>query len=89
MSEEHPAAGDAAHDDGPAQYSRTEQDAIRDAVLAGEVPHCPRCTAHPAMHRKAIGGGSFGLGYQRKRDWFVCPRCRRSAIFDLKRGTRN
>jgi hypothetical protein len=41
------------------------------------------------MTRKGIGGGSFGLGYQRKRDWFVCPACRRSAIFDLKRGTRN
>jgi transposase-like protein len=75
--------------DGPAQYSAAEQAIIRDAVLSAEVPHCPRCAAHPAMTRKEIGGGSFGLGYQRKRDWFVCPRCRRSAIFDLRRGTRN
>ena len=74
---------------GPAQYSLAEQAQIRDAVLAESVPHCPRCAAHPAMSRKGIGGGSFGLGYQRKRDWFVCPSCRRSAIFDLKRGTRN
>ena len=79
-------AGDA---DGPAQYSAGEQAQIREAVLAATVPHCPRCDVHPAMTRKAIGGGSFGLGYQRKRDWFVCPRCRRSAIFDLRRGTRN
>lgn len=79
----------APRDDGPAQYARAEQEAIRDAVLAGGAPHCPRCDTHPAMHRKAIGGGSFGLGYRRTRDWFVCPRCRRSAIFDLKRGTRN
>jgi transposase-like protein len=76
-------------DDGPAQFSLAEQEEIRAAVLAGQVPHCPRCAAHPAMTRKHIGGGSFGLGYQRKRDWFVCPSCRRSAIFDLKRGTRN
>lgn len=76
-------------DDGPAQYSLAEQAGIRDAVLAEVAPLCPRCDAHPAMSRKGIGGGSFGLGYQRKRDWFVCPRCRRSAIFDLKRGTRN
>ncbi len=79
----------AAPDGGPAQYSLTEQAAIRDAVLAEAVPHCPRCAAHPVLTRKGIGGGSFGLGYQRKRDWFVCPSCRRSAIFDLKRGTRN
>ena len=75
--------------DGPAQYSLAEQALIREVVLTAAVPHCPRCETHPAMTRKGIGGGSFGLGYQRKRDWFVCPRCRRSAIFDLKRGTRN
>jgi transposase-like protein len=75
--------------DGPAQYSPAEQSVIRMAVLAESAPHCPRCEAHPALIRKGIGGGSFGLGYQRKRDWFVCPHCRRSAIFDLKRGTRN
>jgi transposase-like protein len=75
--------------DGPAQYSADEQAGIRTAVLAGSAPVCPRCGSHPTMSRKAIGGGSFGLGYQRKRDWFVCPSCHRSAIFDLKRGTRN
>ena len=75
--------------DGPAQYSLAEQAEIRAAVLAAAAPLCPRCLAHPIMGRKAIGGGSFGLGYQRKRDWFVCPSCHRSAIFDLKRGTRN
>ncbi len=76
-------------DAGPAQYSLAEQAQIREAVLSEQVPHCPRCATHPAMSRKGIGGGSFGLGYQRKRDWFVCPSCSRSAIFDLKRGTRN
>ena len=78
-----------AESSGPAQYSAAEQALIRDAVVAELTPHCPRCDSHPAMSRKAIGGGSFGLGYQRKRDWFVCPRCHRSAIFDLRRGTRN
>jgi transposase-like protein len=75
--------------DGPAQYSVPEQAEIRAAVLANEAPHCPRCASHPVMSRKSIGGGSFGLGYQRKRDWLVCPVCHRSAIFDLRRGTRN
>ncbi|MCC7055473.1 MAG: hypothetical protein IT355_19520 [Gemmatimonadaceae bacterium] len=75
--------------DGPAQYSVAESAMIRREVLDGTAPHCPRCASHPVMGRKEIGGGSFGLGYQRRRDWFVCPRCHRSAIFDLRRGTRN
>jgi hypothetical protein len=41
-----------------------------------------------AMTRREIGGGSFGLGYARQRDWLICAKCRRSAIFDIKRGTR-
>jgi hypothetical protein len=41
------------------------------------------------MTARSIGGGSFGLGYARKREWLICPTCKRSVIFDLKRGTRN
>jgi len=41
------------------------------------------------MNVRPIGGGSFGLGYARRREWLICPRCHRSAIFDVKRGTRN
>ena len=50
-------------------------------------PECPRCHIH--MTERPIGGGSFGLGYARKREWLICPSCRRSAIYDIKRGTRN
>ncbi len=70
-----------------AQYTAAEQDAIRDAHAAGEAPMCPRCVV--AMTARAIGGGSFGLGYARRREWLICPRCRRSALFDVRRGTRN
>jgi transposase-like protein len=80
---EHHAAGD-----GPAQYSIAEQTLIRGAARAGSAPQCPRCAAHPVMFEKPIGGGSFGLGYRRQRVWYVCPHCRRSAMFDLERGTR-
>jgi hypothetical protein len=38
---------------------------------------------------RSIGGGSFGLGYARSRKWLICPSCKRSVIFDQKRGTRN
>ena len=70
-----------------AQYSAAEQRAIREAHAAGRTPECPRCAV--PMTARAIGGGSFGLGYARRREWLICPRCRRSAIFDVKRGTRN
>lgn len=70
-----------------AQYEPEEQRALRETVAAGEAPQCPRCQV--AMTRRSIGGGSFGLGYARRREWLICPSCHRSAIFDLKRGTRN
>jgi len=69
-----------------AQYSPIELARIRDAFAAGKMPECPRCGV--AMSRREIGGGSFGLGYARQRDWLICGSCRRSAIFDVKRGTR-
>ena len=48
---------------------------------------CPRDGT--TMTVRSIGGGSFGLGYARKREWLICPTCKRSVIFDVKRGTRN
>lgn len=70
-----------------AQFEPEEQRVIRDQVAAGGKAVCPRDGA--AMTLRSIGGGSFGLGYARRREWLICPTCRRSVIFDLKRGTRN
>ncbi|AHG89928.1 hypothetical protein J421_2391 [Gemmatirosa kalamazoonensis] len=70
-----------------AQYTPDEQRTIRDALVAGQPPVCPRDGS--PLTRRAIGGGSFGLGYARRREWLICPTCRRSALFDLRRGTRN
>lgn len=70
-----------------AQFEAAEQQAIREAVAAGHKPVCPRDGT--PMTTRSIGGGSFGLGYARRREWLICPECRRSVIFDLKRGTRN
>ena len=69
-----------------AQFTEEEQRALREAVAAGRDPVCPRCGVR--MSARPVGGGSFGLGYARKREWLICPRCRRSAIFDVRRGTR-
>lgn len=69
-----------------AQYEPAEQQAIRAAVAEGREATCPRCAV--ALTSRPIGGGSFGLGYARTRQWLICPSCKRSAIFDVKRGTR-
>ena len=70
-----------------AQFTPDEQHALRAAYAAQQPPICPRDGA--TLTVRAIGGGSFGLGYARRREWLICPACRRSVIFDLKRGTRN
>jgi hypothetical protein len=80
------AGDDASADKGLAQYSPTELQQIRGEFASGKMPVCPRCVV--AMTRREIGGGSFGLGYARQRDWLICGKCRRSAIFDIHRGTR-
>ncbi|MDQ6633657.1 MAG: hypothetical protein M3Z10_02755 [Gemmatimonadota bacterium] len=70
-----------------AQFEPEEQKLIRERVAAGEKPTCPRDGT--PMTTRSIGGGSFGLGYARRREWLICPTCRRRVIFDLNRGTRN
>jgi ribosomal protein S27AE len=81
-----PTDADQPADKELAQYSASELQRIRDEFVSGNMPMCPRCNA--AMTRREIGGGSFGLGYARQRDWLICGKCRRSAIFDIHRGTR-
>ncbi|HEY7898444.1 MAG TPA: hypothetical protein VIC03_08510 [Gemmatimonadaceae bacterium] len=71
----------------PAQFSPTQLAEIKDAFLGEQSVTCPVCGGR--MTARPIGGGSFGLGYSRKREWLICGGCHRSAIFDVKRGTRN
>jgi len=70
-----------------ASYTEDEERQLREAYLGGAMPDCPRCGHR--MTLRHIGGGSFGLGYARQREWLLCPGCKRSALFDVKRGTRN
>ena len=67
-----------------AQYTPDELTRIKDSFIASSSSDCPRC--HVAMTQRPIGGGSFGLGYARRREWLICPRCHRSAIFDVSAG---
>ena len=69
-----------------ATFSPDEERAIRAQHAAGKRPVCPRDGA--ILTLRDIGGGSFGLGYARRRQWLLCPSCRRSVIFDRERGTR-
>lgn len=69
-----------------AAYDGDEERIIRERLLAGDRPVCPRDGA--LLTLRDIGGGSFGLGYARRRQWLLCPTCRRSVIFDRERGTR-
>ena len=73
-------------DGATARYDPDEERAIRTAYTQNAVVQCPRDAT--TMTVRSIGGGSFGLGYSRKREWLICPTCRRSVIFDVKRGTR-
>ena len=69
-----------------ATYTPDEEKQIRRDLTAGQKAVCPRDGAVLTVRR--IGGGSFGLGYARRRQWLLCPTCRRSVIFDRERGTR-
>ena len=70
-----------------ARYDPEEERVIRDRYAERETATCPRDGT--TMTVRHIGGGSFGLGYARRREWLICPSCRRSVIFDVRRGTRN
>ena len=70
-----------------AQFSAEEERLVRAAFGDGGEPVCPRDGTRLTV--RSIGGGSFGLGYARSRLWLICPTCKRSVIFDRKRGTRN
>jgi hypothetical protein len=74
------------NDEARARFDADEEREIRGVAERGGVPDCPRCAA--PMSTRPIGGGSFGLGYARRREWLICGECRRSVIFDRKRGTR-
>jgi len=70
-----------------AHYAADEQERLRAEWSTSGAARCPQCDV--AMNHRTIGGGSFGLGYARRRVWLLCPRCRRSMMFDVARGTRN
>ena len=87
MTDDESSKKDAAQPPkGQAQYTPEELKQIRAEFVSGKTPVCPQCQV--AMTKREIGGGSFGLGYHRQREWLLCPSCKRSAIFDVKRGTR-
>ncbi|HKS04805.1 MAG TPA: hypothetical protein VJR92_00705 [Gemmatimonadaceae bacterium] len=69
-----------------ARYTNAEEAALRTSWLSTGAATCPRCEV--PMRERPITGGSFGLGYRRRREWLMCPKCKRSVLFDAERGTR-
>jgi len=69
-----------------ARFTAEEERDVRVAWVETGRATCPRCAV--AMRERPITGGSFGLGYQRRREWLMCPQCKRSVLFDAQRGTR-
>ena len=57
--------------DDAARFEPAEERAIREAFAGGTTPTCPR--DNTLMTVRSIGGGSFGLGYARRREWLICP----------------
>jgi ribosomal protein S27AE len=69
-----------------ARFTDEEESALKSAWRTAKAATCPRCAV--GMRERPITGGSFGLGYRRRREWLMCPRCKRSVLFDAERGTR-
>jgi hypothetical protein len=69
-----------------AAYTAEEEARLREMWRTNGEATCPRCGV--AMRARGITGGSFGLGYRRRRQWLLCPNCKRSILFDAERGTR-
>jgi hypothetical protein len=80
------SAPDGRSGDSRATYDAAEELLIRRQFREAASARCPR--DGDTMTVRNIGGGSFGLGYARRREWLLCPTCRRSVIFDRERGTR-
>src|SRR3712207_8361155 len=66
-------------------YTLSLHDALP-IFAGGGAAACPRCGV--TMTQRPIGGGSFGPGYAPRREWLICPKCHRSAIFEDRKSTR-
>lgn len=65
-----------------ANYSRSEERALEEALRQGEDAVCPRC--HGPMERRRIPP-SAAVSYVRDRLWLLCAACGRSAFVDRRR----
>lgn len=60
-------------------YTRTELSGLRTDVAAGRAVRCPRCSVELA--RRPVPPNA-DVAYVRRRVWWVCPECKRSAILE-------
>lgn len=65
-----------------ANFSRSEEQALEEALRQGEDVACPRCDG--PMERRRIPP-SAAVSYVRDRVWLLCAACGRSAVVDRRR----
>lgn len=69
----------------PLQFTREQSDQLRQSWRAGAVPSCPVCNLDMSLTSVEP---REGVPYVRRRDWLLCPGCKRSLILDRPRSDR-
>ncbi len=60
-------------------FTRTELAELKGARERGEELECPRC--HLVLKPRPVPRPP-AVSYVRRRTWYLCPRCGRSAVLD-------
>lgn len=60
-------------------FSRSELAELRSAAREGRRLYCPRCAVELTAHRISRPPE---VSYVRRRTWYLCPSCHRSAVVD-------
>ncbi len=63
-------------------FSREELAELRSLLAGGDLLRCPRCGV--ILESKPVPRPP-GVAYVRRRQWYLCPSCGRSAVLDLPR----
>jgi transposase-like protein len=68
--------------DGPKDYTRAEEAALRRVAVDGGVPLCPRC-GDPLQRRRIRPREE--VAYVRRRSWWLCGACQRGLVIDERK----
>ncbi|HUG39180.1 MAG TPA: hypothetical protein VMM12_01780 [Longimicrobiales bacterium] len=66
-------------------FTADERRRIEAALAAGREPLCPACGG--VLDRRRVRPAA-SVSYVRRREWLLCPGCRRSGAVDVREGER-